>query len=70
LARYHAAVHGLPEQIDQWKLGVLAEPRITQMLGDEIAQAQSFIQLAYHDPRPSPTQSGGRPDLATAAQRH
>jgi len=30
-------------------LGVLAAPRIAQMLGDEIAQTQSFIQLAQQN---------------------
>jgi hypothetical protein len=45
----HAAVHRLAEQIGQGKLGVLAAPRIIQVLGNEIVQAQSFIQLAYQN---------------------
>ena len=43
------AVHGLAEQISQWKLSVLAAPRIAKMLRDEIAQSQSFIQLTYQN---------------------
>jgi hypothetical protein len=30
-------------------LGVLAAPRIAQVLGDEIAKAQSFIELSYRN---------------------
>jgi len=45
----HAAVDGLAEQISQGKLSVLAAPRIAKMLGDEIAQTESFIQLSYQN---------------------
>jgi hypothetical protein len=30
-------------------LSVLAAPRIAKMLGDEIAQTESFIQLSYQN---------------------
>jgi hypothetical protein len=45
----HTAVQGLTEQIGQWKLGVLAAALIAEVLGDEISQAQAFIQLAHED---------------------
>src|SRR5215470_2404488 len=45
----HAAVNGLAEQVGQGKLSVFAASRIAQVLGYEIAQTQSFIQLSYHD---------------------
>ena len=44
-----AAVDGLAEQIDERKLGVLPAPRITQVLGDQFAEAQPFIQLTNQD---------------------
>jgi hypothetical protein len=45
----HAAVDGLAEQIGQGKLRILAAPRIGQMLGDETAQTQPFIQFAHQN---------------------
>jgi hypothetical protein len=48
MARY-AAVDGLAEQFGQWQLGVLAATRIAPVLGDEIAQAQSSVQLAHQN---------------------
>ena len=49
LVARHAAVNRLAEQISQGKLSVLAAPRIAKMLGDEIAQTESFIQLSYEN---------------------
>ena len=47
-----AAVDGLAEQIGERKLGVLPAPRITQVLGDQFAEAQPFIQLAHQNEAP------------------
>jgi hypothetical protein len=44
-----AAVDGLAEQIGERKLGVLPAPRITQVLGDQFAEAQTFVQLAHQN---------------------
>ncbi|HUE02781.1 MAG TPA: hypothetical protein VMR62_24660 [Bryobacteraceae bacterium] len=44
-----AAVDGLAEQIGERKLGVLPAPRITQVLSDQFAEAQTFVQLAHQN---------------------
>jgi hypothetical protein len=44
-----AAVDGLAEQIGERKLGVLPAPRITQVLGDQLAKAQPLIQFAHQN---------------------
>jgi hypothetical protein len=41
----HPAVDGLAQQVRQWKLRVLPAPRVGQVLGDEITEAQTFVQL-------------------------
>ena len=41
-----ATVDGLAQKVRQRKLGVLPMPRVGQVLGDEIAEAQAFVQLA------------------------
>ena len=45
----HAAVDGLAEQAGQRQLSVLATPCIREVLGDKIAQSQSFIQFAHQN---------------------
>ena len=44
-----AAVDGLAQQVRQRKLGVLPVPRVGQVLGDEFAEAQTFVQLAHQN---------------------
>ena len=43
------AKDGLAEQIGQWTLGVLTAPRVTQVLGDQFAEAQPFSRLTNKD---------------------
>jgi hypothetical protein len=40
-----AAVHRLPQQIGQWELCVLTPTGIGQLLPDEFAESQAFVQL-------------------------
>jgi hypothetical protein len=42
-----AAANGLAEQIHERKLDVLSAPHITLVLGDQFAEAQTFVQLAH-----------------------
>ena len=42
------AVDGLPDQVGEWEPRVLA-PRIGDVLRDQVADAQSLVQLAYED---------------------
>jgi hypothetical protein len=44
-----AAVDGLAEQIGKSKLGVLPAPQIAQVLGDQFAEAQPFIQFTHQN---------------------
>ena len=44
-----AAVEGLAQQVRQREFGVLPAPRIAQMLGDEFAEAQTFVHLAHQN---------------------
>jgi hypothetical protein len=43
------AVDGLPKQIGQRKLGVLAAARVGQVLFDEFPEAESLVQFADHN---------------------
>ena len=45
----NAAVDGLAQQVRQRKLRVLPVPRVGQVLGDEITEAQTFVQLAHQN---------------------
>jgi hypothetical protein len=47
------AVDGLPKQIGQRKLGVLAAAGVAQMLFDELSQAEPFVQLPHQNQAPS-----------------
>jgi hypothetical protein len=46
------AVDGLPKQIGQRKLGVLAAARVAQMLFDELSHPQPFVQLPHRNQAP------------------
>jgi glutaredoxin 2 len=44
----HAAVHRLPQQVSEGQAHVLS-PRVGQMLLDEFAESQAFVQLAHQN---------------------
>jgi hypothetical protein len=45
----HAAIDGLAQQVSQRKLRVLSSTGVGQVLGDEISEAQPFIQFSHHN---------------------
>ncbi len=51
-----SAVDRLPDQVGERELGVRA-PRVGQVLRDEVAEAQPFVELAHEDQ----TAIGGNP---------
>jgi hypothetical protein len=53
-----ATVHRLAEQTGEWKLCVLAAARVSQVLWDEISQAESLVQFADHNQAPVGGDSG------------
>lgn len=49
LVARNAALDGLVNQAGQREPRALAAPRITQLLGDEFAEAQAFVQLTHEN---------------------